>query len=142
MHIPVRYPYFLPVVALALSAMPVAAQSLFGTILGTVTDSSQAVVTGATVRIRSTETNAVRNVRTDPAGDYEVPSLPVGEYDVSCEVAGFKRAVVAGVKLEVDQPRLLHFYVRPFVHSTKGWSIFRVFESKAGSLKIRSCQVA
>ena len=90
-------------VTLALFAEPAAAQSLFGSILGTVTDNTQAVVAGATVKIRSLETNAVRTVKTDTAGDYQAPSLPVGDYEISCEVAGFKRSVVAGVALDVDQ---------------------------------------
>jgi hypothetical protein len=88
---------------LAASAFPASAQSLFGSILGTVTDNSQSVVAGAAVRIRSISTNAVRTVTTDAAGDYQAPALPVGEYEVSCEVSGFKRAVFSGLRLEVDQ---------------------------------------
>jgi hypothetical protein len=111
MHVSVRHSTLLPgvLLALALSAAPAAAQSLFGSILGTVTDNSKAVVPGALVKIRSVETNAVRTVQTDPAGDYQAPSLPVGTYQVSCEVAGFKRAVVDGVVLEVDQRARIDF---------------------------------
>jgi uncharacterized surface anchored protein len=79
------------------------AQSLFGSILGSVTDASHATVVGATVRIRDTGTNAIRTVKTDHAGDYQAPALAVGNYEVSCEAAGFKRALVASVNLEVDQ---------------------------------------
>ena len=104
MSITVRCPSILPFVfALTSSALPMQAQSLFGSILGTVTDNSQAVVAAATVRVRSLATNAVRTIKTDSAGDYQAPALPVGEYEVSCQVAGFKRSVVSGLKLEVDQ---------------------------------------
>lgn len=93
----------LVVAAAVFCPAPLSAQSLFGSILGTVTDNSQAVVANATVRIRSAETNAVRTVQTDSAGDYQAPALPVGVYEVACEVSGFKRAVISGVKLEVDE---------------------------------------
>ena len=73
MFMPVRCSSLLPgvVVTLTLSAVPAAAQSLFGAILGRVTDNSQAVVAGAKVQIRSVETNAVRTVETDQEGDYQ-----------------------------------------------------------------------
>ncbi|HTM48355.1 MAG TPA: TonB-dependent receptor [Bryobacteraceae bacterium] len=79
------------------------AQSLFGSILGTVSDKSQAVVAGANVRIRNSATNAVRVLKTDKDGAYQAPALPVGEYEVSCEAPGFKRALVTRVDLAVDQ---------------------------------------
>src|SRR5579883_2185535 len=82
---------------------PASAQSLFGTILGTVTDKSESAVPSATLRIRNLDTNAVRTVVTDPSGDYQAPTLPVGTYEISCEAPGFKRAVVARVSLTVDQ---------------------------------------
>jgi hypothetical protein len=81
----------------------VTAQSLFGTILGTVTDSSRAVVTRARLTIRNEATNVERAVTTDSLGNYEVPTLPVGTYQVTCESAGFKRAIVKGIVLQVDE---------------------------------------
>src|SRR5215471_2477085 len=93
----------LALVALTAAALPAAGQSLFGSILGTVTDNSQAAVPGAAVRIRNLATNAVRTVRTDSFGDYQAPALPVGDYAISCEAAGFKRAVAPRVTLTVDQ---------------------------------------
>src|SRR5271156_1984958 len=89
--------------ALTLLCAAAFGQSLFGTILGTVRDKSEAIVPGATVRIRNLDTNAVRTVLTDQAGDYQAPALPVGDYQISCEAAGFKRVLVARVTLTVDQ---------------------------------------
>ena len=86
-----------------IAARPLPAQSSFGSILGTVTDKSQAVVSRAAIRIRNTGTNAVRTVVTDQNGNYQAPALPVGQYEVSCEAAGFKRALVSGVNLAVEQ---------------------------------------
>jgi hypothetical protein len=85
------------------AASPAAAQSLFGTILGKVTDSSQAVVPNAKVTIRNTATNTARSLITDSSGDYQAPTLPVGEYEVTCEARGFKRAVTRSVNVAVDQ---------------------------------------
>src|SRR5579884_3210786 len=85
------------------ATQPLPGQSLFGSILGTVTDKSQAVVAHATIRIRNTGTNNVRTVVTDSDGNFQAPALPVGSYEVSCEAPGFKRAIVSGVNLEVDQ---------------------------------------
>ena len=105
MHVSVRH-LSIPLIcaaALAVSASPAAAQSLFGSILGTITDNTQAVVPHATVKILSLETGAVRTVTTDTAGDYQAPALPVGNYEISCELPGFKRAIISGIKLEVDQ---------------------------------------
>jgi hypothetical protein len=82
---------------------PGQAQSLFGTILGTVTESSQAVIPNAKVTIKNLATNAERVVMTDFAGNYQAPTLPVGVYEVACEVVGFKRAVAKSVTLEVDE---------------------------------------
>lgn len=89
--------------ALACGALPVCGQSLFGTILGTVTDTSQAGVPNALVQIRNLDTNAVRAVRTNSSGDYQAPALPVGDYEISCEASGFRRALVPRVTLTVDQ---------------------------------------
>ena len=91
---------------LGLAGNPLAtAQSLFGTILGTVTDSSQAVVAGARITLRNEATNAERSLVTDPYGNYEIPTLPVGEYQITCESPGFKKAVVKSVLLQVDERR-------------------------------------
>jgi hypothetical protein len=59
---------------------------------GLVTDPSQAVISGVTVTVKNTSTNLSRTVKTDSAGYYLFATLPVGEYDVSAEQAGFQRA--------------------------------------------------
>src|SRR5579859_7543333 len=89
------------------------AQSLFGTILGRVTDSSQAVVTGAKLTIRNEATNAERTVTTDSLGDFEAPTLPVGTYQVTCESTGFKRAIVNGIVLQVDERQRVDVRLEP-----------------------------
>ena len=74
-----------------------AAQAVTGTILGTITDSSGAVMPG------NTGTGLTRTVTTDAAGEYTVPSLPTGKYSVTAELSGFKTITVPSVDLGVDQ---------------------------------------
>src|SRR5262245_46651603 len=78
------------------------AQSLFGTILGTLTDTTGAVVPRGQIRVKNTATGAVRTTVANESGDYQVPTLPVGQYEVTVEASGFKRALVASVTLAVD----------------------------------------
>jgi hypothetical protein len=81
----------------------VAAQAVTGTIVGTVEDSTGAVVSGAKVTIENTDTSLRRTVTTDAAGEYTAPSLPTGTYLVTAEMAGFKTAALSGIELGVTQ---------------------------------------
>ncbi len=81
-------------------AFPLNAQN-YGTITGTVTDASGAVVTGATVTVTNSATNQVRTVQTNEAGNYNVPFLVPGEYGVRVELTGFRAASRPSVNLQV-----------------------------------------
>jgi carboxypeptidase family protein len=65
-------------VGLLLFGISAWSQSFRGTILGTVTDSSGAVVAGATVKVRNVDTGLERTTQTTPDGSYRVPELPIG----------------------------------------------------------------
>ncbi len=92
---------------LGLCASRIAAQGLFGTISGAVTDSSGAVVPGATVKVTNVNTNVVTTLITNDAGVYNATSLNPGVYTVQAEAKGFKTAVVNGIALEVSaNPRV------------------------------------
>jgi hypothetical protein len=67
------------------------AQFVNGTLLGTVTDSSGAVVPNAKVTITETNTNISRSTTANESGNYSFPDLPPGKYAVSVEQTGFKR---------------------------------------------------
>jgi len=85
---------------------PLAAQEVTGTISGTVTDSSGAVVPGAKVTITNTDRNAVvRTAKTSKAGDYSAPLLPIGHYSVTIEAPGFKKTTQANIVLDVNDKR-------------------------------------
>jgi hypothetical protein len=80
-----------------------AAQAVTGTIIGLITDSTGAVMPGATVTLTNTGTGLVRVVNTDSNGEYTAPSLPTGTYSVKAELSGFKTVTRPDIPLGVDQ---------------------------------------
>ena len=87
---------------------PAAAQSIFGRITGTVTDSQGGAVSGVKITIINEETKLDRHTTTDPNGYYVASDLPVGVYSVIAEQPGFKTVkktgndLVAGARLTID----------------------------------------
>ncbi|HWR15350.1 MAG TPA: carboxypeptidase regulatory-like domain-containing protein [Terriglobales bacterium] len=79
------------------------AQNTTTTVVGTVTDNTGAAVAGATVTITNTDTNLVRNVKTDADGSYRVEFLPVGNYQLEATSSGFKTYQQQGIVLTVNQ---------------------------------------
>src|SRR5665811_2018805 len=71
-------------------AVSLAAQTFRGTILGSVTDSSGAAVSGASVAARNTATGQQRTTQTSGDGSYSIPELPIGTYEVTASQAGFQ----------------------------------------------------
>src|SRR5581483_8265904 len=73
-----------------LFTFPLFSQANFGRILGTVTDQTGAVISGATVSVVDTERGLARTLTTDEAGEYNAPTLTPGNYTVRVEAKGFK----------------------------------------------------
>src|SRR5438552_10676948 len=84
------------------SAPSLRAQTLKGTILGTITDSSQAVMPGVQVSATETNTNAARTVTTNGSGFYSFPNLDPGVYRVEAQHSGFRKMVRAGIDLAAN----------------------------------------
>jgi hypothetical protein len=74
-------------------------QNVTGTIVGTVTDSSGAVVSGAAVSVVNEATNIEFKAASSATGEYVVASLPPGTYSVKAELQGFKPSLTKGVRL-------------------------------------------
>jgi len=85
------------------------AQLPTASILGTVKDSSGAVVPNATLTVRNTATGQSRTATADPNGAYRLSALPVGTYEVRVEHPGFQTAVRPDVTLTVAQEAVLNF---------------------------------
>ncbi len=79
------------------------AQQTTGSISGTVKDSTGAVLPQASVTAANVSTGAVDKTVSDAAGVYTFPTLPVGGYTISVEQAGFNRATLSGITLQVYQ---------------------------------------
>jgi Carboxypeptidase regulatory-like domain len=74
-----------------------------GSIQGTVTDKTGAVVQGAEVTLRNLATNTVRRTTTNSTGGYSVPNLEVGHYEIAIKKEGFKVYKLDNVDLTVGQ---------------------------------------
>jgi len=79
------------------------AQNIFGSIVGTVNDPSGAVLTKANVTATNLSTGEKRTVATDGQGNYQILSLPRGEYKVDIDAQGFKRFSRTPIEVVVDQ---------------------------------------
>ena len=91
----------------ALFTVALVAQSDRGTITGTVSDPASAVVPGAKVTVKNTETGTVAETVTTPTGNYTLASLPAGAYELVVEAPGFKKSTQTGIQVQVAQTQRL-----------------------------------
>jgi hypothetical protein len=70
---------------------------------GFVTDSTGAIIAGATVRVKNVETGALRTLVTDASGRYDASLLAVGKYEVTAEQTGFRSESRTGITLVLGQ---------------------------------------
>lgn len=88
--------------AAVLGLTALSAQTTSTSIIGTVTDSTGAVVPGARVTATQVETGVKREDTTSATGDFSFPLLDVGEYTVSVEKQGFRPVLRKGIMLQID----------------------------------------
>jgi hypothetical protein len=88
------------------------AQETRGQILGRVTDQSGAIVIGATVKAVNTATNVATTASTNESGDYILPFLIPGTYNVSAEMKGFRDFVQEGILLRVADKATLNIVLQ------------------------------
>jgi len=74
-----------------------------GALTGAVTDPTGAFVPSVKITIRDVATNVTSETQTNAAGQYTMPNLPTGAYEMTFEAAGFKRLVRAGIDLGATQ---------------------------------------
>jgi Carboxypeptidase regulatory-like domain len=84
-------------------ARTASAQAVTGTILGTVADTTGAVLPGVSVTVKHTETGFTRTLTSDANGEYTAASVPTGTYTVTGEISGFKSVSLSNVQVGVDQ---------------------------------------
>ena len=90
-------------IILSLACSAAFTQVTTGTILGSVTDSTGAAISAATITITEVNKNTTSRAQSDDSGSFNVPFLVPGTYTIAVEKQGFKKGVQTTLLLEVDQ---------------------------------------
>ena len=96
------------VVLIALPTSLVFAQTSTATILGVLKDTTGALIPGVSITIKHTDTGQTRTAISSETGDYNVPLLPVGAYELTTAMPGFKQDVRQGINLIVGQEAVIN----------------------------------
>src|SRR5206468_1336380 len=86
-----------------LTAPALEAQVLYGSIVGNVKDAQGGTVPAATVTITNKDTNLTRETVTSQTGEYTIPNVLPGQYDVKVSLTGFREANQTGVPVTAGQ---------------------------------------
>src|SRR5262249_37334784 len=105
---------FLALLAIPLSP-PAHAQTVTGTIQGTVTDAGGGVLPGVSVTLTHVETGTERATLTNERGSYSAPFLQIGTYRVSAALQGFGTAKRDGIDLRLNETRVVDLKLDPRV---------------------------
>jgi Carboxypeptidase regulatory-like domain/TonB dependent receptor/TonB-dependent Receptor Plug Domain len=90
-------------IAYIATAIALLAQTITGSVTGTVTDQSGAVIPNATVIAKNVATGVETRSTTNGAGDYNIRFLQIGQYTITVQNSGFDDQKVGPITLEVDQ---------------------------------------
>src|SRR5579863_8390738 len=113
-----RMLFLLVVCTLALSVSPSLYGQATGSFSGNVVDKSGSAIVGATVTATSQGTGVARQAKTDEAGHYLIPLLPVSIYTLRVEFQGFQTVESKDLRLQVDEARELNFTLAPSTVAT------------------------
>jgi hypothetical protein len=105
--------YILLAVLLLVATGKAFAQGATGTVLGTVMDSSGAVLPNVRITVTNTATNVAVRAVTSSAGDYSIPSLNPGSYSVTAESPGFEKSKTNSFIVQVDQKVRIDLSMKP-----------------------------
>jgi hypothetical protein len=89
------------------------AQTVTGTLQGTVYDTKGAVVPGVDVLVRNLETGQERNLRTNTDGSYTASFLPLGRYSIKVSGQGFTSATKEDIEITLNETRVIDFTLNP-----------------------------
>src|SRR6266568_4170238 len=95
------------VLLLAFGTSLIFGQGGTATISGVVRDTSGALVPGVTITVKHVDSGLIRTVMTGETGNYSAPALPVGPYEITTTMPGFKQAVRLGINLGVGQEAVI-----------------------------------
>jgi hypothetical protein len=100
-------------VMLAIAFLPTEAAAQTGTIEGVVTDTTGAVIPGATVIVKNVATNLSRELTSDEGGRYRATALQPGIYEVTATLGGFEAAPITNIQVLVGQTQPVDVRMRP-----------------------------
>ena len=95
-----------------LTVPPVSAQQASALINGTIRDASGAVIVGAKVTLKNSQTNVARTTMSGKDGAYQFDLVPIGNYELTVEQAGFDTYVRRGITLQINQNAKLDVTLR------------------------------
>ena len=101
----------LVVLSFLLAAVPasiLSAQTFRGTLLGTITDATGAVIPGVSISVKNMDTGIERTTESNSDGAFTVPELPVGRYSVSATKTGFNPYQADGMEVTVGSQMSLN----------------------------------
>ena len=102
------FPTFI-LAAILFPAARLSGQAITGTVVGTVSDATGAVVSSAKVTARNVATGMTLSTTTGSEGNYTIPNVPSGTYDISAQMTGFNTAVAPGNLVQVQQTTRVDF---------------------------------
>jgi hypothetical protein len=94
---------FMALPILLCSMVPCLGQQTTGSISGTIKDPTGALISGANITVKDTETGTVAKTSSDTLGVYGFVSLPAGQYSISANAKGFNSTTLSGIELQVYQ---------------------------------------
>jgi hypothetical protein len=97
------------VLLITVCAAPAFAQTVTGTLSGTITDASGAVVSDIEVMAKNVETGLTRTARTNGEGYFLMSFLPLGAYNVTVEARGFKKVTKTEAQVELNKNTVSNF---------------------------------
>src|SRR5581483_1653225 len=95
------------------SCAAIYSQAVTGTVLGTVEDSSGAVVPNAKVTLTEVNTNISRTTQTNSSGNYTFPNIPEGNYSVAVESTGFKKETKENIRVDINMNARIDVTLEP-----------------------------
>src|SRR5262245_48909829 len=99
-------------VTLLMMALPAPAQQMTGSIVGTVSDATGAVLDGAAVTARDVDRGTTMTTRSHDGGSFDFPSVPVGNYQVTVEAKGFQKTAYPQFTLVLNQTARLSIQMK------------------------------
>src|ERR1700722_7713734 len=105
--------FFVVAFALVFAICPALHAQATGSFSGNVRDKSGGAISGATVTVTAQATGLTRESKTDSAGHYLIPLLPVGSFTVRVDFTGFQSTEAKDLTLQIDEARELDFSIVP-----------------------------